>query len=441
MSDHKAWIAKVTDVQAIPKADNVQLAIVMGERTIVSKSVKIGDVGVLFPAELQLSEAYAHENNLHRHSDLNKDKEKTGFFDDNRRVRTQTFLKVKSEAYFAPLDSLSFTGANVGKMKVGDSFVELNGVEICRKYVNERTKQKIANGKQKATKKRAVPFFKEHTETNQFKHYADTLQKGDLISIQSKKHGTSHRSAFLKEVKDLSRTKRAVNWVTRKLTGYDLYPKEEYVVLTGSRRVILKGDAATEGFHGSNGFRFEVTEKLKPYLSQGMTIYGEIVGYANGTPIMGTHNPEGMKDKRFKRKYPNPMVYEYGCPEGTYRFHVYRITLTTEGGDAIDFTQPQLVKWCKDRDIEHSIDLIDPFVYDGTPEQLEWLKSKVEYLSERDGVVTEDFEDPSHISEGVIVRVDRNGLQPIFYKQKSWAFRVLEGIATESGELDTEDAS
>src|ERR1700741_2298650 len=103
----KAIISKVTEVMPIEGADNIQAARVCGEAVVVSKSVQVGDIGIFFPVDCQVSEDYARVNNLYRHSHLNADNTKTGFFEDNRRVKAVTLRKVKSCGYFAPLDSLS----------------------------------------------------------------------------------------------------------------------------------------------------------------------------------------------------------------------------------------------------------------------------------------------------------------------------------------------
>src|SRR5690554_3202944 len=95
---HKAIIAKITETTPIPGADRIHVAKVLGESVIVSKEWKEDMVGVLFPVDLQLSEEFCHHNNLFRDSEKNKDKTKKGFFENNRRVRAQPFLKVKSRS-------------------------------------------------------------------------------------------------------------------------------------------------------------------------------------------------------------------------------------------------------------------------------------------------------------------------------------------------------
>jgi hypothetical protein len=427
MSNYKAIIATVSKVIEIPKADNIQVAIVLGESVIVSKHLKVGHIGLFFCSGTQLSLNYTSRNNLHRHTELNEDDTKSGFFDDSRRVRAQPFMKVKSEGYFTELSSLEWTGANISKLKVGDSFEELNGQSICCKYINPRTKIQGAGGK-KLTKKKSVPTFLEHSDTAQFKYNSHKIMLGDLISIQSKLHGTSHRSGYLEVTHDLPKWKLLINKFAT------VFPTSSFQYVTGTRRVILSG-SKKEGFHGSDDFRYDVTEAIKDSLEQGMTIYGEICGYVNGKPVMSTHNTKDLKDKRVSKKYGPTITYKYGCVEGESRFHVYRITMTSSKGYVTEFTQPQLVKWCVDRGILPSYDLVEPFFFDG---DLESLNKLVDELTERDELLSEDYHDASQINEGVIIRVDNADMKPLFLKNKSYLFKVMEGIASEK-EVDIED--
>lgn len=430
MSNYQAIVATITSTAPIPGADNIHMATVLGETVIVSKQWGVGKVGLFFPAGTQLSEAYAKENNLHRDSTLNKDPEKKGFFEASRRVRAQPFLKVKSEGFFAELESVAFA-ADISVLKVGDRFEGLNGVQIATKYINEKTRNARANSQVSAKKKRAVPTFHEHVETEQFKHNVHKLRAGDLITIQTKKHGTSARYGYHQVELTLPKWKQLVNKYIA-----PVFPTKEWQHVVGTRRVVLDSPDKI-GFHGNEQYRYDYLEKLKPFLQKGMTVYGEIVGFANDKPIMATHSTSGLKDKAVQKKYGDTITYKYGCTEGTNKFHIYRITLVNEDGQHIDFTQAQVVAWCAAHGFASSVDLVTPFVYNGDEATLLAL---VDSLTEREDVLTEDFEDPSHISEGVIVRVDRGTMTPLFLKSKSYRFKVLEGIAQEI-EVDMEDAS
>lgn len=425
---HKAIVCKIEEVVEITGADRIQVAYVLGSSVVVNKSQKVGDVGVFFMPDLQLSVEHCSNNNLFRDSEHNLDKEQKGFFENNRKVRCQPFLKVRSEGFFSPLDCLDWTGYDISKLKVGDSFDELNGKQVCKKYFNEKT-LKAMKGNKKLKKKSSVPDFKEHTDTGQYFHNTIKIRKGDLISIQAKAHGTSFRSAHLP-------VEQKQGWFKKLLSKvFKVKPKYNYEYVTGSRRVIL--DTPTkEGFHGAESFRFEVTEALKPHLEKGMTVYGEVVGYVNDKPIMSPHKTSALKDKKFKKRYGDIVEYSYGCTRDQYRFIVYRVTQAV-GEQQIDLSQSQLVRWCKDRGLEPAMDVCEPFIFDGN---IKALNELVTDLTERPDVMTEDYRCHAHPSEGVIVRVDTGKFNPLFLKNKSYVFKVMEGIAKENG-VDEEDAS
>lgn len=434
MSNYKAIIAKIDRVTPIPNADRIHLATVLGENVIVSKEWDVGHVGVLFVAGTQLSETFCSNNNLFRDAEKNVDKEKKGFFEPSRRVRCQPMLGVRSEAFFADLSSLAFAG-DITTLKLNDSFEFFNGVKICNKYLNEKTLRAIGNSNTKARKKDTTPLFKEHVETAQFKQALQAIQKGDLISIQAKVHGTSQRVAYTKVMNVLPRWKEVINNVVKRFGLNPLFAESRMDYVVGTRRVVLS--EGKEGFHGSEQFRYDILDQLKPYLTQGMTLYLEVAGYANGKPIMSTHSTKDLKNKELQKKYGDVITYKYGCKEHENRVHVYRITLTTEDGTDVDFTQAQLVAWCNARGILPALDVVEPFIFDGDYDS---LAQKVEALTERPEAFGEDYIDPSHISEGVIVRVDRGTTTPLFLKSKNFYFKVMEGIASEK-EVDTEDAS
>lgn len=437
---HKCIIARIDKVVPIEGADRIQKAYVLGECVIVSKELPVGYKGVLFPEGVQLSHEYCFQNNLYRHSEHNKDKSKAGFFSDNRRVRAQKFMKIQSDAYFADIGSLSFIGASVQSLKEGDQFDSLDGVEICRKWINPNTANKQS---QQQKKKKAVetPFFHQHVDTDQFKYYASKIPVGAMLSFHAKVHGTSARYSNTLVEKQPEGWKSLLNKALLTVSGgrfRAFKDKAVYEKIAGTRRVVLYDTERDKvGYNGPEGWRFEWLDQLTPYLDEGITVYGEIVGYANGSPIMGRHSTEPLKSKEYKEKYGKEVVYKYGCPEGDNRFIIYRVTYTTASGKELDMTVDQLVHWASSRGFEHTLEVAPRMFYDGNEEALREL---VEELTERPDVLTEDYDDPSHISEGIIIRVDHEGETPRFYKNKSWAFRVMEGIYKEE-EIDLEDAS
>lgn len=426
---HKIIVARIARVDPIPNADKIQVGYVLGEPVVVSKEHAVGDIGLFFPVDLQLSEDYVRENNLSRRVENNKDKDKTGFFDENRRVRAQPFLKVKSCGLFMPLDSIAFTGGTITSADEGLAFDELNGHKLVQKYISEASKVKGAANQAKTGKKNFAPFFAKHVDSEQFKHYAERIQKGSLLHFHAKVHGTSARMGYLPVQKPDTRPA----WLQKASDIYAKFfgkepaaPEYSYDYVLGTRNVVLKLDEAEkEGFHGKEQFRFDVFEMVKPYLEKGMTVYGEIAGYVNDGSIMPKHSIKDLKSKDFTKKYGESITYSYGCKEHEYRFHIYRITMTTEAGTHIDWTQAQIDSWCADRGLLGPVEVAPATIYNGDVEALRVL---VEELTERPALLTEDYIDPTHVSEGIIIRVDTGKLVPDFYKSKSFAFKVMEGL-------------
>ena len=130
-----ATVVQINNIIPIEKANNIQHAIIMGNSVIVSKNVNIGDIGLFFPVESQLSSLYLSCNNLYREKELNIDKTKSGFFELNGRVRCVKLIGNKSEGLFMPLNSLN--NLNIGSdldidLKVGDEFNIINNIKFVK---------------------------------------------------------------------------------------------------------------------------------------------------------------------------------------------------------------------------------------------------------------------------------------------------------------------
>lgn len=437
---HKAIVSKIAKVESINGADKIQVAYVLGEKVIVQKSAQVGDMGVFFMPDLQLSDEFCRENNLFRDKEMNADQTKAGFFDRNRRVRAQPFMKIKSEGFFVPFDNFDYTGFDVNKFEEGFQFDNLNNREICKKFVSEKTQRAINSlTKTKKLKKVETPLFQQHVDTEQLKYYIDSIPVGAVLSFHSKLHGTSARYShtLIRKDRDYSGVIGLIKKMCDKWKGVEP-TTEHWGYVAGTRRVVLnEGDGEKDGYNGPEQWRLDWLDKLKPFMNKGLTVYGEIVGFANGKPIMGVHNTGSLKDKSFTKKYGETMVYKYGCNEAQNRFFIYRVTQSLPDGNSFDFTPSQVMKWASDRGFEHTFRVADDMVYNGDKET---LLSLVEELTERNETLTEDITDPSHVSEGIIIRVDGEKMTPKFYKSKSYAFKVMEGIFKEDN-VDTEDAS
>ena len=78
MSEHCGFVVQVKDLRPHSNADCLQILRVFEEDVIVGLDTHIGDIGVYFPCDLQLSEKFCEINNLVRKKD---EKNKTDYLD------------------------------------------------------------------------------------------------------------------------------------------------------------------------------------------------------------------------------------------------------------------------------------------------------------------------------------------------------------------------
>jgi hypothetical protein len=450
-----AVIARLKNVRAHPNADRIKLANCLGYQVIVGLEAKDDDIVILFPDDGQLSHEYIFNNNLYNKAEMNKDPSvKTGFFDHKRRVRCQTFRGEKSEAYTADIRSVEFTGVDIESLYVGVRFDVLNDISICNKYITQATKDAAnKNGNKDKVKLNVIlkKMFPEHIDTEQIRFARDEDLIG-LVTITHKLHGTSARTGYINTPVEVP-----LKWYHKlwnqyvKLVDY-LPPKytheqnealyfapttiKKWKTIFGTRRVI-KGPVNEE----ATDYRSLCAKRLAPFIEKGEIWYYEIVGYEDtGALIMGSVSTKEMP-KEFQKRFGETITYKYGCLPGTWNIYVYRITHQNEDGVIYELPWAQVKAKCNNAAIKHvpEIDVIlTEVALDGTID-VEVLKQTIEHYTE-DEDIAEPL-DASHIREGICVRIDNleTGKMKIF-KNKTFVFKVLEGIVKDSGVVDTEEA-
>lgn len=409
---YEALVCKVV-TRPHPNADKLQLGIVGGHQVIVGKDVQDGDLGIFFPCDGQLSHDFCMQNKLYR-KHPNTGEPMGGLFEENRRVRTVRLRGCESEGFWIPVNSIEYTGK---KVKEGNTFSKLGDHEICEKYYSAKTREYIrstqAKGKKPNVKDRVrIPDFKKHFDTQQLRHHISGIPVGSLCILTEKCHGTSQRSGNLRHFKKLSLWKRM--WY--RLTGKPTY---DWKHVMGTRNVTRP--------ENDKGYRADFHKKLS--LRKGETLYYEVVGFEDsGKSIMPSHSVE---DKELKKKYGTKMVYRYGCVENECKVFVYRITMTNEDGVAIEMPWYAIKARCKELGLETVPELAQVFF--SSPED---LLAVIKPLS--DGPSTLD---PSHIREGVCVKVEHELMEKTF-KYKGFTFCDLEGIAkNDDSYVDPEEVS
>ena len=231
--NYAATVVSIKSINELEGCDNVVGTPIFGFQAIIGKDHKVGDLGIVFPAETQLSEEYARENNLHRHGDRNKDEGAKGYLEDNRRVKAMKFRGHRSDCLFMPLESLAFTKAKISDLKEGDTFDELNDHEICKKY---EVRRKVGTQRQEKNKLKFVrvdkKFMPEHYDSDNFFRNRDAIAPNTQVIVTQKLHGTSIRIGHT----IVARKHSFIEKLAAKL-GVNV-AETEYDYIFGSRKVI-----------------------------------------------------------------------------------------------------------------------------------------------------------------------------------------------------------
>lgn len=436
-------VTKIESIRKHTNADRLQIAIVMGYQVIVGLDSKVGDVVLLFPDDGQLSVEYATANDLVGYTVDGV--RKGGYFSESRKVTVCKLRGERSEAYIAPLESLAFTRHDLAKLKVGDTFNELNGIPICNKFVSAKTLAAAGSNKAKGKNPKEKEFtknfnahvkklFPEHNDTAQFRHFADSIPHGALITVTAKFHGTSGRVSYIQVPVEMPWYKRLINQFMFESTN-----RMEYTYIHGTRRVNLKngGGGLTLGTRSS--YRDKCLAQFKGKLKKNEIAFFEIVGYTEtGASIMPSVDTEKMKDKEFTKRFGKTMTYSYGCVPGECKIFVYRMAVVNPDGHLEEMSWNRVKQRCREMGVNH-VHEMDSFINTAAEDEQRGgnIRELVEYLTDMVDIAEEI--DPSHIREGICIRVDDKDGNSKIYKNKTFVFKVLEGIVKDSGVVDIEE--
>jgi hypothetical protein len=455
---HCGYVTTLNNVRKHPNADKLVLATCFVNTVCVNKDMyHEGEIGVYFPVDLQLSMEFCQKNGLLAVYE-NGVNVSGGYMDPAKRnVKAIKLRGEQSDGLFLPLKCLEYTGVDMDSLNIGDTITTVNGHEICRKYIPRgKHHATAAGGAGKRAKRKAkrsiAPVFYEHIDTEQLAYNLHMFKPGDLIEITRKLHGTSARTSHTKVFKGMKRT------IWDKLFRREGTPIYDWGYVSGTRRTVL--DTFDGGFYGSNEFRKPYHDFFEGKLLKGETVYYEIVGFTHdGGSIMGVCDNKKLKDKEFVKKYGEQTVFSYGCvphpktytsydenltevQEKQSDIYVYRMTMTNEDGEVVEYTPDQMRHRCMYMGVKtvplHWYGFIPEnpgSKEDDTISAGEWILNKAEQFYDGEEPI-----DPTHIREGVVVRVIN---RPTFtaYKHKNFQFKVLEGIIKETAEApDMEEA-
>lgn len=436
------YLAKIIDIQSFtphpdPETTKLKLAHVDGFNIVVGIDSQPG-IYVYFPTSSEINPQLLAYGNLYRHTEKNdKPEAKAGFFEDNGRVKAIKLRGVVSEGFLMEWTLFhNFIVENTNKEIEPDINTEFDSIEdsgksfwICKKYIVQTT---IKSPKESRYQKQVKRFnrvidtqFRFHYETSIYRKVPTFIRPDDLISITSKIHGTSGISAYVL-------CKRPKKW-------YEIFKKEDPVIydyLYSSRSVIKNADYNPKhsgGFYGVDVWKY-ADEYVRPFLSKGLSLYYEIVGFLpNGGYIQKN--------------------YDYGCippkneqdykPEINFKVRIYRITLTNIDGQVHEFSAREVQQWCKTNGLIPVEEFYYGYardLYKDLNEQEHWQENFIDRLANDKNFYIELNSPDCHNKvphEGIVIK--KEDMIPAAVKLKS--FRFLQGEAAEldAGEANIED--
>lgn len=404
--NYAAIITRVGEVHAIPGADRIKSIRVFGMTSIVSADTREGDWVVVLPTECQVSDEFARVNNLYRHSELNADPTHTGYLEDNRRVRAIKLRGMVSSTIVLPLSALAYTKVKLDDLREGDTFDELNGHEICKKFVRPVKVHTPRNQQRTATTYVDPHVFPEQDHVIHWARVVNDMPAHREYIVTQKLHGTNIRVGHVPVERKLSLMERIAARLGIRVQ------RTKYSHVYGSHHVVKGISDAQQHFYGEDIWTRE-GQRIKDVVPQNWVVFGELVGWVReNTPIQ-----------------PN---YTYDVPNGEARLYVYRVVITNDQGVQVELPWDSVMDWCRDVGLYHVPELVR-------------YSSKVVLNVGLNAIIGTKFagtqpwcSEPVPLSptspcdEGVVIRVE--SLSPNFYKVKADAF-----LEHESKALDTDE--
>lgn len=425
-ANYAAQVVRVPAPFALPNADRLLGISIFGFTIITAKGgIQEGDLAVFFPAEAQLSLTLTAGANLHRHSDLNVDPTKTGYLEDNRRVRALKLRGTTSSGLLLPVEAVAAVfGKPVVDFTEGLSFDAIDGVEVSRKYrvkepvVVDREGRKI----KQAFKRVDSTLLPEHIETDQYLRNEHILSDDDILIVTQKLHGTSARFANTVVRRELKWWELALVrlGVQVSATGYD--------TVAGSRRSIKDpNNPNQQHFYGAGGDVWtDYLKRIEHTIPKGYVIYGEIVGYTpNGGPIQAGHT--------------------YGEAPGENRLYVYRVATVNPDGLISDLSWDQVRVFTQARGLDTVPELWRGFKRDFVLDNFVENDFASDYAIGVRNAIRLYPDAPVPLSkggtgkdEGIAIRVERGGAIPLLFKYKNESHYLYETAQLDAGVVDLE---
>lgn len=472
-SEYCCNVVRIGEVTPIEGSDFLAQTVINGDSIVVRKDeVKEGDLMLYASNECQLNLDFLSANNLFEIgsyelnnnakevealiNDDKKDeaKKRVGFFNKRGRVKMIRLRGVPSFGFLFSLDTLAKWKPEVANINledyIGKDFDTVCDELFVKAYVpyvkpkSERTKSDKRNKKLKRFDRIIEGEFKFHYDTDPLAKNMSLIKPDDVVTISVKIHGTSAIIANVKTriPKKIAFYKRMWNWFIDNTNMFTDHRYIDYEIgydnVYSSRNIIknkyINKDARDHDFYGSDIWG-EYSEKLFPYIPEGMTIYGEIFGYLTG------------ESKMIQKGY------DYGCKSGHNKMMIYRITTEGDDGKKVEWnvsdvekftnelieTHPEIGEWLKPITILYHGTLKD--LYPDISIENHWHENVLAAMqNDKEHFCMELYEPLCDIKvprEGIVLRIDDDPVNEAF-KLKTVKFREKEKSLIDNGEVDME---
>ena len=494
--EYSCTVVQIGEVKPVEGSDFLGSTLVNGNPIVVRKDqIKEGDIMIYAPIETVLNKQFLSVNNLFEigEKELNSNfkevqalinegkkedaKKKVGFFNKHGRVKLIRLRGCPSMGFLIEKESLVKWKPKLQDVDfsqyVDKDFDTIDGELFVKVYVPYvppvRTRDKSAkrNKKLKRFSRLIEGEFKFHYDTQQLARNIHLIKPDDKVLITNKLHGTSFICANIltKKPVQLSNIQKLFNKMSNKkikklkkqnttryadkkrlenqIKQYEKIKKPTYTVGYGniySSRTVIKNQyinsGVNSGFYGVD--IWGIYDKImKPYIPQGMTLYGEICGYLDAT---GKMIQKG---------------YDYGCKVGENFLMPYRITTTKEDHTKKEWTVKEVYDWTvkllkEHPELKKNVRPIT-ILYSGTLKDLypeisvsdHWHENVLETMrNDKEHFGMEELE-PECINkvprEGIVLRIMEDPVAEAF-KLKSFRFLDRERSEMDKGQVDMEMA-
>ena len=329
-------IVRIGKVEPIVNSDFLAQVLVEGRTIVVRKDqVHEGDVMLYVANECQVNADFLRSGSYFEDRSMNADPERKGYINKYGRIRMVKLRGILSMGIlFAPEEIKRWSPAMRDypiEEHVGEDFDTIDGILFVKAYVPVHKERSLPQAKASLRKRRPqfdriIPGeFAFHYETKQLNREIDRFTPDDEVSISVKLHGTSIVIANIPTL--MPRWNGLYARIFNHLPAFLQRTRRGYDVVYSSRNVIKNKYFRSKDDQGSCDMDVwgEYYNLLKPYIPEGYTIYGEIVGYVGGLAQMIQKG------------------YDYGCAEGHNRLMIYRVSVEDkENGKRRELNIPEV---------------------------------------------------------------------------------------------------